>query len=230
MIGPRGAGAQPHPWPGEDGLRFVAIGDSLSAGFEGDTAEPWPDRVARALRRSGPVAAFANLAVAGATSTDVAAAQLDAAIELRPDLVSAICGANDVLLSVRPDPEGFEQVFDGMLATLACRVPGARVVTATYPPLATLFELRQRTLERVEAGMKAVNAAIRDCAARHGAIVLEWSIHPGIDDRENFASDGLHPSPIGHRRAAAAFLEGLRAELGPAFPSGEAATPAGEVA
>lgn len=210
-------------WPGESGLRFVAIGDSFSAGFEGDDAEPWPDRVARELAREGALATFGNLAVAGATSTDVAVGQLDDAIELGPNLVSAICGANDVLLSVRPDPESFERAFDGILATLSRRLPGVRVVTATYPPLATLFPLRERTQQRVESGLNAVNAAIRDCAERNGALLLEWSTHPGIDDRENFAPDGLHPSPIGHRRAADAFVEALRAELGPSFGSDRAA-------
>ncbi|MEX1142495.1 MAG: SGNH/GDSL hydrolase family protein [Thermoleophilaceae bacterium] len=191
------------------------MGDSLSAGIDGDTAEPWPDRVARALAAEDGDLAFRNLARTGATSTDVAIWQLQEAIEHRPDLVSVVCGGNDVLLSVRPDPDMFAAVLDEILATLRRRVPDARVVTATYPRLATMLPLRERTERRVEAGVEAVNAHIRRLAAQHGATCLEWAGHAGVDDPDNFASDGLHPSAAGHARASEAFLAALRDIAGP---------------
>jgi lysophospholipase L1-like esterase len=80
---------------------YVALGDSFTAGTG---EEPWPDQVARGL---GPGLSYTNLAVFGATSADVEEGQLERALELGPDLVSLICGANDVLESVRPDPEEF---------------------------------------------------------------------------------------------------------------------------
>ena len=58
-----------------------------------------------------------NLAFDGATTVDVLAA-LDRAVLLRPDLVSVVCGANDVLGSTRPDLDGLavrlEAVFSGL--------------------------------------------------------------------------------------------------------------------
>lgn len=194
-----------HAWP----RRYVALGDSLSAGVD-DSVEPWPRRVAAALSAEGADVAFRNLARAGATSAEVAAEQLEAAIGFEPDLVSLICGANDVLLSVRPDPDTFADVLDGMLGELRRRLPHARVVTATYPRLATMLPLRERTERRVEAGIEAVNAHVRALAATHAAICLEWSGHAGVDDPENFADDGIHPSAAGHARASEAFLAALR--------------------
>ncbi|MDP9136376.1 MAG: SGNH/GDSL hydrolase family protein [Actinomycetota bacterium] len=198
--------------------RFAALGDSLSAGAEGDPSVPWPDLAAQALAGDGDELAFRNLAAAGATSTDVAIWQLQQAVDFRPDLISVICGANDVLLSVRPDPEVFTAVFDGIVDSLRRRLPRALIVTATYPRIASLLPLRERTGARIERGIDGVNAAIREVARRRDLICLEWAGHPGVDDPQNFARDRFHPSAEGHRRAAVAFAEGLTAELDPRVP------------
>ena len=49
---------------------------------------------------------YRNLAVDGATSADVLD-QLGEALQLEPDLVTVVCGANDVLFSVRPDLDAY---------------------------------------------------------------------------------------------------------------------------
>lgn len=203
--------------------RFAALGDSLSAGAEGDTSLPWPEHAARALAGDGPELGFHNFSVAGATSTDVAIWQLQQAVEFRPDLVSVICGANDVLLSVRPDPEVFTAVFDGIVDSLRQRLPRALIVTATYPRLGSLLPVRERTGARIASGIDAVNAAVREIASRHGLICLEWSGHAGVNDPENFADDQFHPSAEGHRRAAAAFVEGLAEALDAQLPGKDVA-------
>jgi phosphatidylinositol alpha 1,6-mannosyltransferase len=203
--------------------RFAALGDSLSAGAEGDTSLPWPEHASRVLAGDGPEIAFRNFSVAGATSTDVAIWQLQQAVEFRPDLVSVICGANDVLLSVRPDPEVFTAVFDGIVDSLRQRLPRALIVTATYPRLGSLLPVRERTGARIASGIDAVNAAVREIASRHGLICLEWSGHAGVNDPENFADDQFHPSAEGHRRAAAAFVEGLTEALDAQLPGKDVA-------
>jgi phosphatidylinositol alpha 1,6-mannosyltransferase len=203
--------------------RFAALGDSLSAGAEGDTSLPWPDYAARILAGDGPELGFHNFSVAGATSTDVAIWQLQQAVEFRPDLVSVICGANDVLLSVRPDPEVFTAVFDGIVDSLRRRLPHALIVTATYPRLGSLLPVRERTGARIASGIDAVNAAVREIANRHGLICLDWSGHAGVNDPENFADDQFHPSAEGHRRAATAFVEGLAEALDAQLPGKDVA-------
>ena len=73
----------------------------------------WPPRCAA---RNADLA-YRNLAVDGATSAAVLE-QLPAALALEPDLVTVICGANDVLLSSRPDIEGYERRFSAILGGL----------------------------------------------------------------------------------------------------------------
>lgn len=209
--------------------RFAVLGDSLSGGIEGDTAEPWPALAARMLTGGGEPG-FRNYAVAGATSTDVAIWQLQQAIDFRPDLISVICGANDVLLSVRPDPDSFAAIFDGIIDSLRQQLPRAQIVTATYPRIASRLPVRERTGARIAGGIEAVNEVIRDVAARRRLICLEWADHAGVDDPDNFAVDEFHPSAEGHRRAAAAFVDGLTMALAPVGAGGRQWAPGGDAA
>jgi phosphatidylinositol alpha 1,6-mannosyltransferase len=185
---------------------YTALGDSFTAGLV--TGEPrWADEVARAL---GPRTRYENLAWIGATSADVEHEQLDRAISLDPDVVTLVCGANDVLESVRPDAGAYAARLGRMFARLRAEAPRAAVITATYPDISRFLDLRPRTRARVEKGMRLFNSACRGVAERHGIALLEGFNHPAASERGTYADDGFHPSPEGHRRAAAAFLRALR--------------------
>lgn len=187
---------------------YAALGDSFSAGRPGDRhAMRWPDELAVLLG----VREYHNLAIGGATSTQVIA-QVEPCIELRPDLVTLVCGANDVLLSLRPDIGTYARNFDGMLSRLREGLPDADILTATIPDLTTFTELRERTRRRVENGLRALNETTRSIAARQRVPCLEFAEHPRAGDRENFADDGFHPSQEGNRRAALGFALALGAQ------------------
>jgi phosphatidylinositol alpha 1,6-mannosyltransferase len=189
---------------------YVALGDSFTAGLE-PGARRWADDVAAAL---GPDLCYENLASVGATSEDVERDQLPRALELRPDLVSLICGANDVLLSVRPDPAAYALRLTRMVRRIRAEAPGAELVTATYPDISRFLDLRPRSRARVEAGIQQVNAACRSVARAHDVLLLEGFDHPATEERDAFADDGFHPSREGHRRAATEFVAALRRRLG----------------
>jgi lysophospholipase L1-like esterase len=185
---------------------YAALGDSFTAGLA--AGEPrWPDEVARAL---GPGTRYENLAWVGATSSDVERVQLERALSLGPDVVTLVCGANDVLESVRPDPSDYAERLARMFVRLRTEAPRAAVITATYPDISRFLDLRPRTRARVEKGMRLFNAACRRVAEHQGVALLEGFDHPAASERETYADDGFHPSPEGHRRAAAAFLRALR--------------------
>jgi phosphatidylinositol alpha 1,6-mannosyltransferase len=185
---------------------YVALGDSFTAGLV--SGEPrWADEVARAL---GPRTRYENLAWVGATSADVERKQLDRAISLDPDVVTLVCGANDVLESTRPDAGAYAARLARMFARLRSDAPRAAVVTATYPDISRFLDLRPRTRTRVEQGMRLFNDACRGVAQRHGVALLDGFQDPAAADRGTYADDGFHPSAEGHRHAAAAFLRALR--------------------
>jgi lysophospholipase L1-like esterase len=188
---------------------YVAIGDSFTAGVPGADSR-WPDELAALLG----VAEYRNLGVAGATSAEVAAGQLDECVALGPDLVTVICGANDVLRRVRPDVDGYGERLAEILDRLRSALPGAAILTATSPEGWRFMDLGPRTQARVTSGIRHANALTRAAAAARGIPCLDVVDHPGLADPANFSSDGLHPSAIGHRRAAAEFADVLRAEFG----------------
>lgn len=194
--------------------RFVAIGDSFSAGIGTPGEVPWPVGVAERLQGiSGQPPELHNLAVAGAMSDEIAHRQLPQAIALQPDLVSVICGANDVLLTVRPDTGAFEGVLEEILGRLAELPAAPLIVTATYPQPGRFLDMRERTRRRVTEGLDDINRTIRRLSERHGALCLEWAGQGEEASRDHYAEDGLHPSPLGHREAAASFATALEAHL-----------------
>ncbi|MGO3886984.1 MAG: SGNH/GDSL hydrolase family protein, partial [Mycetocola sp.] len=87
-----------HPWS-----RYVAIGDSFTEGIgDPEPSAPggnrgWADRVAEQLSRGVDDFAYANLAVRGKLIAQIATAQIEPALDLRPDLITFSAGGNDVL-------------------------------------------------------------------------------------------------------------------------------------
>src|SRR5206468_3629125 len=118
-----------HPWS-----RYVALGDSFTEGI-GDP-EPrspgghrgWADRVAEVPSSQTDDFAYANLAVRGKLIKQILDEQVDAAVALRPDLITISAGGNDV---IRPgtDPDAIAQLFDEAVSRLS--VNGATIVVFT---------------------------------------------------------------------------------------------------
>jgi lysophospholipase L1-like esterase len=183
---------------------YVALGDSFTAGLE--PGQPrWPDELARQLGGR-----YVNLATVGATSEHVEREQLERALELAPDVVTLVCGANDVLLCTRPDPDAYAARLSRMFARLRRELPDVHIVTATYPDFSRFLDLRPRTRARVVDGMQRFNAAVRGVARRHDVVLMESFDHPAASERETYAADGFHPSAEGHRQAAREFLRAIR--------------------
>jgi phosphatidylinositol alpha 1,6-mannosyltransferase len=182
---------------------YVALGDSFTAGTGCQPGEGWADRVALALARRRPGFEYENFAVDGATSADVRN-QVCRALQLEPDLVSVVCGTNDLLYG-RLDPLTYSRNFSAILTSLRRALPGVHMVTATAPERWDFLPLGPRTRTRLESELVRLNHATRALAEANDVAVLDVAGHPGLSQPENFAGDGLHPSPLGHRRAAEAF-------------------------
>ena len=191
--------------------RFAVLGDGFSAGVEGDLSVPWPAHAARALAGDRGELVYRNLAEAGATSIDVAIFQLQPAAEFRPDLVSLICGANDVV-SVGADPEVFTAVFDGVVDSLRRRLPGALIVTATYPRIASLLgPSREYAGVPIEQAIETVNVAIRGIASRRRLVCLDWAGDLHVRTQQGVARQQFHSSAEAHRHVGGAFAAGVTA-------------------
>ncbi|GAB4583688.1 SGNH/GDSL hydrolase family protein [Nocardia sp. IFM 10818] len=192
-----------------DGMftRYVALGDSQTEGVgDGDDLtglRGWADRLAERLAVVNPELRYANLAVRGKLAGQIRAQQLDAALALRPDLVTVMAGMNDLL---RPgfDADEVAEHLHAMFAALTAR--GATVVTLTFPDVGRIIPLTRPIRGRVHA----MNARMRAAADRYGVIVAETGHHPVVADRRLWSADRLHASPLGHQLIADAVAHALR--------------------
>jgi lysophospholipase L1-like esterase len=196
---------QLHPW-----TRYVAIGDSFTEGI-GDP-EPnspgghrgWADRVAEVLSSGPDDFAYANLAIRGRLLQQICDEQVDAALELNPDLISVSAGGNDI---IRPgtDPDDIAERFESMIERLGSN--GATVVMFNGPDIGMTPVLR-----RVRGKVAIYNENLRAAAYRHDAIVADmWALRE-LSDPRMWAPDRLHFSAIGHHTIARMVLEALNVE------------------
>jgi len=196
---------QQHPWS-----RYVAIGDSFTEGI-GDPEERspgghrgWADRVAEVLGASTEDFAYANLAVRGRLLQQIIDEQAEAALALRPDLISVSAGGNDI---IRPgtDPDAVAAGFEGLVETLGSQ--GATVVVFTGPDIGLT-----PVLGRLRGKVAIYNEHVHAIALRHDAVVADmWALRQ-LGDPRMWAPDRLHFSPLGHHTIARAVLEALAVE------------------
>lgn len=191
-----------HPW-----RRYVAMGDSFSEGVgDDDELSPhgvrgWADRVAEVLGATSEDFAYANLAVRGKLIAQIMNEQLDAAIALKPDLVTISAGGNDV---IRPgtDPDEITQQLETIVARLTAN--GATVVIFTG------IDVNFTPVFRPFRGKVAIyNENIRAVADKYDCIVADqWALKT-IQDTRFFAADRLHMNALGHHEVARMVLRAL---------------------
>lgn len=197
--------AQQHPWS-----RYVAIGDSFTEGIgDPEPASPgghrgWADRVAEVLAERTGDFAYANLAIRGRLLDQIAGEQAEAALELKPDLISVSAGGNDI---IRPgtDPDDIAGRFETMIRVL--RSDGATVVMFNGPDIGMT-----PVLGRMRGKVAIYNENLRAIAQRHDAVVADmWALRE-LKDPRMWVPDRLHFSPVGHHTIAVMVLDALGVE------------------
>src|SRR5690606_4630918 len=150
----------------------------------------WADRLAYLLSAQGGLH-YANLAVRSRRVRDVAGEQLDRARELRPDLVSILVGAND-LVKRRVNVPSLLRELEGAVAALRADGADVLLVTPFLPARRVASVLLSARFAAFASGLSAI-------AARTGAIVLDTDLFPSLAGRENWGPDFVHLGSRGHR-------------------------------
>lgn len=163
-------------------LKLVALGDSLSAGYNLPGSAAFPTALEKALRDKGISVEIANAGVSGDTSQG-GLERLDWSVPEGTDGVILELGANDALRGV--DPALTEQSLDAIVTRLKAR--GISVL------LAGMYAPRSNGPDYVAR----FDAIFPRLAEKHGLILYPFFLDGIAGDRVLNQPDMLHPTAEG---------------------------------
>ncbi|MPZ27896.1 MAG: SGNH/GDSL hydrolase family protein, partial [Micromonosporaceae bacterium] len=216
---PRADGRYPARRAGRP-LTLVVLGDSVAAGYGVGKPRQTPAAllatgVSRRLER--PVELHVQ-AVVGATSRRLRP-QVEAALQLAPDLAVIVVGGNDVTHGTNQAAA----VGHLVRAVRELRSAGTQVVVGTCPDLGTIRPLRWplRRLARRWSRQLATAQTVAVVEAGGWTVSLGDLLGPrfAAEPTRMFGQDGFHPSADGYAAATAALLPTVLAALGATHPS-----------
>jgi lysophospholipase L1-like esterase len=187
---------------------WIAVGDSFTAGTGDDPHHGgWVRRTATALTQAGRITEFRNHAEPGVRLEHVLSRQVPLVTD-RADVISAIAGANDLLMP-RSAPSTVIQEVDKLLDWALAMTD---VVLMTTCP--DFFANRSGNLRRLSARVDTLNDHLERRRREAPARVIVVDAHGILADPVLWADDQIHPNPEGHQRLA----EAAAALLGHALP------------
>lgn len=199
-----------HPWH-----HYVALGDSFTEGV-GDPVEGFAklgvaDRLAAALRQSNPDLRYTNLAKRHLLVSEIREQQLEPALRLKPDLVSIVAGANDLMtgrFSVTRWEEEFQALFEAFMQT------GTVIIVGNIPEFPILRTLKEPLQVRLKGNIVRGNSVIQRLAMQYRAILIDaWTIG-ARSDQEDWSEDGMHLNSRGYFKFAQETLKLLEQQTG----------------
>lgn len=211
------------PWVYTDNTRYLAMGDSLTAGYG---ATPMTGGYAFLLYEDGAYdqmtnTVFANVAVPGSTSAQVLAHQVPLATSgFAPHVITMTVGGNDLftILDAGADPATVIGTYQANLAAILGQLCWALPQTRIY--VGNLYSIRGFVVP-VEPVIQVFNQVIAGVAAYSNATVCGGRVKVAdvytafagsqegllLTGRNGASFDQAHPSNAGHRAMARAFAD-----------------------
>ena len=210
-FGAAGPASADVPWQFADDTRYIALGDSLAAGYG---AQPATQGYVYQLYQRGVFdqttnTLFANAAVPGATSADVLQFQVPQAVQrFRPHVITITVGGNDLLSILNgEDPvvvlSQFQNNLAAILASLRAGLPDSEIIVSNLYAISDI--------PGAEAVVPVFNQIVAGVSAQFGAKVADvFSEFDGrggllLIERNGAGAFEVHPTNAGYRSMADAF-------------------------
>jgi lysophospholipase L1-like esterase len=192
--------------PVGEGL-FGAVGKSYAGLLEGFLGAIQPGHAIRVV----------NMGTSGHTVLDLKARWQTDVLDLKPDWVSIMIGANDVWrqfdlprqTEIHVSPEVYEKTLNALARKTRPKVKGLIMLAPFY--------IEPNRADAMRARMDQYGAIVKKIAARHGALFIDTQaafdavlqhMHPNA-----IAWDRVHPNITGHAIIARAFLQAIGVAL-----------------
>jgi lysophospholipase L1-like esterase len=185
------------PETNQNHVRYVALGDSYTIGFDVETQEAWPSLVVDRLQAEGiGIELVDNLAVSGYKAVDVIEEELPVYRTLKPQFATILVGANDLSLGVTE--QEFQAQFSQILDEIAQELENKKNIVVLTIPNFTQTPRGRRSFsnERYATLVENFNRIIvAETTKRDLPLVDLSNINDEIgSDDSFFTGDGLHPS------------------------------------
>jgi acyl-CoA thioesterase I len=163
-------------------VKIVALGDSLSAGYQLPASAAFPAKLEQALKAKGLAVEIANAGVSGDTSSG-GLARLDWSVPAGTDAVIVELGANDMLRGI--DPKITRKALETIVQKLKNR--GIEVLLAGMRASPNMGADYRRTFD----------AVFPDLASTYGLVFYPFFLDGIIADPKLNQRDGIHPTEAG---------------------------------
>ena len=177
-------------------VRIVALGDSLTAGYQLGPSDAFPVRLQAALRAAGERVVVDNAGVSGDTSTG-GLERLDWAVAEGTDAVILELGANDALRGI--DPAITRRNLAAIVAQLKARNIRVLMTGMIAPP------------NMGPDYARAFNPIFADIAQAEGLLFDPFFLEGVAANPALNLADGIHPNPQGVGVIVARILPQVRA-------------------
>nr|WP_293420645.1 arylesterase [Phreatobacter sp.] len=163
-------------------IRIVALGDSLTAGYQLPPGDAFPVKLQAALRARGHAVSVENAGVSGDTSTG-GLERLDWAVGDDVDAVILELGANDALRGI--DPGVTRRALDEILTRLKARNIPVLIAGMLAPP------------NLGPAYGEAFGRIFPELAEKHGTLLYPFFLDGVAATAGLNLADGMHPNAKG---------------------------------
>jgi lysophospholipase L1-like esterase len=193
---------------GLEAIRYLALGDSFTAGTGSPPSAAFPSRLASLWRAHGRKVTLKNVAINGYTTEDVLEEEIPRVAPFQPTLVTLAVGANDRVHGWSADVYR-SNVRALFRAIIDAGVTPNRIVALPQPdwslsPAAASFG----DPAQIGADIVAFNGILRDEARAAGARYVDlYPLMHQEAERKMLAGDGLHPSALSYEQWATALYE-----------------------
>jgi acyl-CoA thioesterase-1 len=179
-------------------IKVVALGDSLTAGYQLPATVAFPVQLERALKAKGLAVEVANAGVSGDTSSG-GLARLDWSVPVGTDAVIIELGANDMLRGV--DPKVTREALSEIVRRLKARkievlLCGMRAAPNLGPDFVQAFD-----------------PIYPELAVANDVLLYPFFLEGVVADPKLNIGDGLHPTAAGVARIVSGILPKVEALL-----------------
>jgi len=172
-------------------VKIVALGDSLTAGYNLPASAAFPVKLEKALKAKGHAVEIANAGVSGDTASG-GLARLDWSVPEGTDAMIVELGANDMLRGI--DPAVTRRALEEIVRRLSeRRIPVLLAGMRAIPNLGVDY-------------VRGFEAIYSELAAKYDVLLYPFFLEGIASDAKLNQRDGVHPTAAGIERVVAGVL------------------------